>query len=169
MDQFVVSWAGRTPKERLFAILQRSDESLKDCINRYSENAILVDDLNEDFKLSSITSGLRTDSGFWWSSQKTGPRDYNEFLLKAQKYINAEEAKFAAESFGKSKGSIGNEHKSDHSGRDIRKRHDRHIDSKCKDGGRHLKKIEIKFRASLSQVSMVVINPLLWGLIRSTH
>jgi len=55
-------------------------------------------DLNEDFKLSSITSGLRTDSAFWWSLQKTGPRDYNEFLLKAQKYINAEDAKFAAES-----------------------------------------------------------------------
>ena len=96
MDQFVGSQAGRTPKERLFAIRQRSDESLKFYINRYSEQAILVDNLNEDFKLSSITSGLRTHSAFWWSLQKTGPRDYNQFLLKAQKYINTEEAKFAA-------------------------------------------------------------------------
>ena len=30
--------------------------------------------------------------------KKKGSRDYNEFLQKAQKYINAEEAKFAAES-----------------------------------------------------------------------
>ena len=52
------------PKERLLAIRQRSDESLKNYTNHYSEQAILVDDLNGDFRLSSITSGLRNDSDF---------------------------------------------------------------------------------------------------------
>lgn len=50
VDQIVGFRAGKKPKERLLAIRERSDESLKDDINRYSEHEILVDDLNEDFR-----------------------------------------------------------------------------------------------------------------------
>jgi len=96
MEQFVGSSSGKTPKERLLAVRQAHDESLKDFINRYSEQALQVDDLNEDFKLFGISSGVRTESEFWWSLQKTSPRDYNDFLKRAQKYINAEEARLAA-------------------------------------------------------------------------
>lgn len=60
MEQFVGSSSGKTPKERLLAIRQAHDETLKNYINRYSEQALQVDDLNKDFKLFRITSKIQT-------------------------------------------------------------------------------------------------------------
>ena len=90
MEQFVGSSLGKAPKERLMAVRQAHDETLKNYINSYSEQALQVDDLNEDLKLFGITSGIRTELEFRWSLQKTSPLDYNDFLKRAQKYINAE-------------------------------------------------------------------------------
>ena len=62
MKQFVGSSSGKVPKERLLAVKQIHDEPLKDYINRYSEQALQVDELNEDFKLFGITSVIRSES-----------------------------------------------------------------------------------------------------------
>lgn len=85
MEQFVRSSSRKTPRERLLDVRQAREESLKDYINRYSEEALQLDDVNEDFKLSWITPGIRTESEFWWSLQKTSPRDYNDFMKRAKK------------------------------------------------------------------------------------
>ena len=55
MEQFVGSSSRKVPKERLLAVKQAHDEPLKAYINRYSEQALQVDELNEDFKLFGIT------------------------------------------------------------------------------------------------------------------
>ena len=82
MEKFVGSSLGKVPKETLLAMKQIHDEPLKDYINRYSEQALQVDELNEDFRLFGITSGIRSESEFWWSLQKISPKDYNDFFKK---------------------------------------------------------------------------------------
>ncbi|KAL2481013.1 Retrotrans gag domain-containing protein [Abeliophyllum distichum] len=40
----------------------------------------------------AVLSGLRTKTRFWWSVHEDGPATYQEFLVRAEKHISAEEA-----------------------------------------------------------------------------
>lgn len=67
MDKIVGYSSRKALKERLLARRQTHGESLHAYINRYLEQALQVDDLNEEFRLFGITSGILRDSEFWWS------------------------------------------------------------------------------------------------------
>lgn len=59
MEQFVGLSFGKYLKERLLAVRHANDEALKNYRNYYSEQALQVDELNEDFKLFEITTMIR--------------------------------------------------------------------------------------------------------------
>ncbi|KAL2471670.1 Uncharacterized protein Adt_39806 [Abeliophyllum distichum] len=61
-------------------------------MDRFSKRIVEVDKISNDAALMVVLSGLRTKMQFWWSVHEDGPATYREFLFRAEKYINAEEA-----------------------------------------------------------------------------
>nr|XP_010931505.1 uncharacterized protein LOC105052403 [Elaeis guineensis] len=75
----------------LFSIKQREGESLRDYIAYFNTVTLEVYNLNQDAAMVATAQGLH-GSRFTYSLDKTAPKSFFEFLVRAQKYILAEEA-----------------------------------------------------------------------------
>lgn len=92
LAQFMASKARTTPKECLVSIKQGRSESLKSNLSKFNKQSMEVEKISDDATLMVVLAGLRPKTRFWWSVHEDGPRTYLEFLNRAKKYINAEEA-----------------------------------------------------------------------------
>ena len=79
----------KRPKSYLFTVKQGNDETLKDYIARFNEEALCIEGCNDDLMLSAMMSGLKP-SKLLWSLGKNDPKDFQELMSRAQKYANAE-------------------------------------------------------------------------------
>ena len=83
----------KVPREvdSLFSIRQQDQELLRDYITRFKTAALEIYSLDEPVAMLALKRGLKT-SRLTYSLDKKPPRTYSELLLRAHKYIRAEEA-----------------------------------------------------------------------------
>ncbi|XP_062103648.1 uncharacterized protein LOC133814741 [Humulus lupulus] len=73
-------------------IKQQSGESLKKYIVRFNIEASLARDVDDSNHLMAIRAGILPESAFWDDLQQKSVRTIMEFTLRAQRFINVEEA-----------------------------------------------------------------------------
>ncbi|KAL2480260.1 Uncharacterized protein Adt_33226 [Abeliophyllum distichum] len=81
-----------TPKELLVSIKEGRTKSLISYMDRFSKRIVEVDKISDDAALMAVLSGIHTITRFWWSAHEDGPATYQEFIFRAEKYINTKEA-----------------------------------------------------------------------------
>ena len=96
---------GQRPKrtaDHLITIKQREKETLRSYVTRFTRGMLEVDETNDKVQLTTFKAGLKSRD-FVASLAKNPPKTMAEALLKAQKYINAEEALAAIDGVDKTK------------------------------------------------------------------
>ncbi|XP_023879511.2 uncharacterized protein LOC111991937 [Quercus suber] len=85
---------GQRPKrlaDYLLTIKQGEKETLRSYVKRFTRKTLEVDEADEKVQLTTFKAGLRSRE-FVSSLAKNPPKTIMEMLLKAQKYMNTEEA-----------------------------------------------------------------------------
>ncbi len=91
----------------LAAIQQRKDESIRDYVERFNKEAILVKKCSDEMKLYLLEQGLIEGSLFSVDIGVDKPKTLNEFLKRAQKFMNYEEKLMASKAKGKTQEKAG--------------------------------------------------------------
>ncbi|CAA0840982.1 Unknown protein, partial [Striga hermonthica] len=80
------------PKESITNIVQKDDESLKEYVARFNERVQNMEPCHPETLLVSAISGLKPKSMFRWALCQNKPSTFQEFLVRAQNHIIAEES-----------------------------------------------------------------------------
>ena len=97
---------GQRPKrtaDHLLIIKQREKEPLRSYVTRFTWGMLEVNEADDKVQLTTFKAGLKSRD-FMASLAKNPPKTMAEALLKAQKYVIAEEALIAIDGAEKSKG-----------------------------------------------------------------
>ena len=96
---------GQHPKriaDHLLTIKQREKETLRSYVTHFTRGMLEVDETDDKVQLTTFKAGLKSRD-FVASLTKNPPKTMAEALLKAQKYMNAEEALAAIDEVDKTK------------------------------------------------------------------
>ena len=96
---------GQHPKriaDHLLTIKQREKETLRSYLTHFTRGMLEVDEMDDKVQLTTFKAGLKSRD-FVASLTKNPPKTMAEALLKAQKYMNAEEALAAIDEVDKTK------------------------------------------------------------------
>ena len=96
---------GQRPKRttnHLLTIKQGEKETLRSYVMRFTRGMLEVDETDDKVQLTTFKAGLKSKE-FVASLAKNPPKTMAEALLKAQKYMNAEEALAAIDGIDKTK------------------------------------------------------------------
>ncbi|CAA0841997.1 Unknown protein, partial [Striga hermonthica] len=80
------------PKESITNIVQKDDESLKEYVARFNERVQNMEPCHPETLLVSAISGLKPKSMFRWALCQNKPNTFQEFLVRAQNHVIAEES-----------------------------------------------------------------------------
>ncbi|XP_024024070.1 uncharacterized protein LOC112092340 [Morus notabilis] len=86
------------PKQNLSMVYQGPNESLKDWIARFGEQVAATEGISDEVALMGALSSMKKDIPYSTDLDRRPPHTYQEFLTRAQGFINAEEAKKALKS-----------------------------------------------------------------------
>ena len=86
----------------MLTIKQEKKEPLRSCVTRFTREMLEGDEADDKVQLTTFKAGLKSRD-FVASLAKNPPKTMAEVLLKAQKYMNAEEALAAIDGAEKSK------------------------------------------------------------------
>ncbi|XP_024017306.1 uncharacterized protein LOC112090377 [Morus notabilis] len=86
------------PKQNLSRVYQGPNESLKDWIVRFGEQVAATEGISNEVALMGALSSMKKDIPYSTDLDRRPPHTYQEFLTRAQGFINAEEAKKALKS-----------------------------------------------------------------------
>ena len=81
----------KRPTDHLLTIRQGEKETLRSYMKRFTQETLEVDEANNKVQLTTFKAGLKSRE-FVVSLAKNPPKMMAEMLLKAQKYMNAEDA-----------------------------------------------------------------------------
>ncbi|MCQ7582429.1 retrotransposon gag domain-containing protein, partial [Salmonella enterica] len=85
------------PKQNLTMVYQGPAESLKDWLARFGQEVAGTENVTDAEALMGAVSSMRKDTPFKTDLDQKPPKSYQEFLLRAQGFINAEEAQRRAQ------------------------------------------------------------------------
>ncbi|XP_075640626.1 uncharacterized protein LOC142612413 [Castanea sativa] len=91
LRHFVGGQRPKRPADHLLTIKQGEKETLRSYVKRFTRETLEVDDADDKVQLTTFKARLRSRE-FVVSLAKNLPRTMAEMLLKAQKYMNAEDA-----------------------------------------------------------------------------
>ncbi|XP_075675131.1 uncharacterized protein LOC142644389 [Castanea sativa] len=91
LRHFVGGQRPKRPVDHLLTIKQGERETLRSYVKRFTRETLEVDDADDKVQLTTFKAGLKSRE-FVVSLAKNPPRTMAEMLLKAQKYMNAEDA-----------------------------------------------------------------------------
>ncbi|CAA0831241.1 Unknown protein, partial [Striga hermonthica] len=80
------------PKESITNIVQKDDESLKEYVARFNERVQNMEPCHPETLLLSAISRLKPKSMFRWALCQNKPSTFQEFLVRAQNHVIAEES-----------------------------------------------------------------------------
>ncbi|XP_024023430.1 uncharacterized protein LOC112092197 [Morus notabilis] len=86
------------PKQNLSRVYQGPNESLKDWIARFGEQVAATEGISNEVALMGALSSMKNGIPYSTDLDRRPPHTYQEFLTRAQGFINAEEAKKALKS-----------------------------------------------------------------------
>ena len=75
----------------MLTIRQGEKETLRSYVTRFTQETLEVDEADDKIQLTTFKAGLKSKE-FMVSLVKNPPKTITEMLLKAQKYMNAEDA-----------------------------------------------------------------------------
>ena len=81
----------KRPADHLLTIRQREKEILRSYVKRFTQEILEVDEADDKVQLTTFKAGLRSRD-LMASLAKNPPKTMAEMLLKAQKYMNTEDA-----------------------------------------------------------------------------
>ena len=93
---FIGEQRPKRPVDYLLTIRQGEKETLRSYVKRFTQETLEVDEANDKVQLTTFKEGLRSRD-LVASLAKKPPKTMAEMLLKAQKYMNAEDALAAIE------------------------------------------------------------------------
>ena len=79
------------PADHLLTIRQGEKETLRSYVKRFTQKTLDIDEADDKVQLTTFKAGLKSKE-FVVSLTKNPPKTMVEMLLKAQKYMNAEDA-----------------------------------------------------------------------------
>ena len=91
MRHFVGGQPLKRPADHLLTIRQGEKETSRSYVKRFTRETLEVDEANDKVQLATFKARLKSRD-FVISLAKNPPRTMAEMLLKAQKYMNAEDA-----------------------------------------------------------------------------
>ncbi|XP_075655250.1 uncharacterized protein LOC142625491 [Castanea sativa] len=100
LRHFVGGQCPKRPADHLLTIKQGEKETLQSCVKNFTRETLEVDDADDKVQLTTFKAGLKFRE-FVVSLAKNPPKTMAEMLLKAQKYMNAEDALAAIGDEGK--------------------------------------------------------------------
>ncbi|CAA0832576.1 Unknown protein, partial [Striga hermonthica] len=80
------------PKESITNIVQKDDETVKDYVSRFNDRIQNMEPCHPETLLVTAIAGLKPNSMFRWTLCQNKPATFQEFLVRAQQYIIAEES-----------------------------------------------------------------------------
>ncbi|XP_024025271.1 uncharacterized protein LOC112092707 [Morus notabilis] len=86
------------PKHNLSRVYQGPNESLKDWIARFGEQVAATERISDEVALMGALSSIKKDITYNTDLNRRPPQTYQEFMARAQGFINAEETKKALKS-----------------------------------------------------------------------
>lgn len=81
------------PKQNLSRVYQGPNESLKDWIASFGEQVATIEGITDEVALMEALVSIKKDIPYNIDLDRIPPQTYQEFLTRAQRFINAEEAK----------------------------------------------------------------------------
>ena len=99
---FVGGQRPKRPTDHLLTIRQGKKETLRSYVTRFTRETLEVDEADDKVQLTTFKAGLKSRE-FVVSLAKNPSKTMAEMLLKAQKYMNAEDALAAIEGVEKPK------------------------------------------------------------------
>lgn len=91
LHYFVGGQCPRRPTNHLLTISQGKKKTLRSYVKRFTQENLEVDEVNDKVQLTTFKAGLKSRE-FVVSLAKNPPKKMVKMLLKAQKYMNVEEA-----------------------------------------------------------------------------
>ena len=91
LRHFVGGQRPKRPADYLLTIRQGEKETLRSYVKRFTRETLEVDEADDKVQLTTFKAGLKSRE-FVVSLAKNPPKTMAEMLLKAQKYMNAEDA-----------------------------------------------------------------------------
>ena len=88
---FIGGQRPKRPADHLLTIRQGDKETLRLYVKRFTRETLEVDETDDKVQLTTFKAGLKSKE-FMASLVKNPPKTMAEMLLKAQKYMNAEDA-----------------------------------------------------------------------------
>ena len=113
LRHFIGGQHPKRPADYLLTVKQGEKETLRSYVKRFTRETLEVDEANDKVQLTTFKAGLRSRD-LVASLAKNPPKTMAEMLLKAQKYMNAEDALTAIKDIEKS--GDGNRRKEDERG-----------------------------------------------------
>ena len=90
LRHFIGGQRPKTPTDHLLIVRQGEKKTLRSYVKRFTRETLEVDEANDKVQLTTFKAGLRSRD-LVASLAKSPPRTMAEMLLKAQKYMNAED------------------------------------------------------------------------------
>ena len=91
MRHFIRGQRPKRPADHLLTIKQGEKETLRSYVKCFTRETLEVDEVDDKVQLTTFKAGLRSKD-LVASLAKNPPKTMVEMLLKAQKYMNAEDA-----------------------------------------------------------------------------
>ncbi|XP_012833163.1 PREDICTED: uncharacterized protein LOC105954039 [Erythranthe guttata] len=92
LNHFASSKKQKRSTLTLFAVRQRENEPLRSYVRRFNTATLEIPATSEEVLINALAQGLRMGE-FFDSISKKAPTSFNDLLRRAEKYINAEEAR----------------------------------------------------------------------------
>ncbi|XP_075641968.1 uncharacterized protein LOC142613490 [Castanea sativa] len=102
LHHFVGEWQPKRLADHLLTIRQGEKETLRSYVTCFTRETLEVDEADDKVQLMTFKAGLKSRE-FMVSLVKNPPKTMAEMLLKAQKYMNVEDALAAIEGIDKPK------------------------------------------------------------------
>ena len=91
LRHFIREQCPKRPADYLLIVKQGEKETLRSYVKRFTRETLKVDEADDKVQLTTFKAGLRSRD-LVASLAKNPPKTMAEMLLKAQKYMNAEDA-----------------------------------------------------------------------------
>ena len=102
LRHFIGGQCPKRPADHLLTIRQGEKETLRSYMKRFTQETLEIDEADDKVQLTTFKAGLRSRD-LVASLIKNPPKTMAEMLLKAQKYMNAEDAVAAIRDVEKSR------------------------------------------------------------------